>query len=155
MADGEDVTADDLACAVARRSSATTRSTSSTPPAPPGFPKGATLSHRNILNNGYLVGEVCRYTEADRVCIPVPFYHCFGMVMGNLACSTHGATMVIPAPGFDPALTLKAVADERCTSLYGVPTMFIAEWALPGHRRPTTCPRCAPGSWPARRAPRR
>jgi fatty-acyl-CoA synthase len=96
-----------------------------------GFPKGATLSHRNILNNGYLVGEVCRYTEEDRVCIPVPFYHCFGMVMGNLACSTHGATMVIPAPGFDPALTLRAVAEESCTSLYGVPTMFIAEWALP------------------------
>jgi len=96
-----------------------------------GFPKGATLSHRNILNNGYLVGEVCRYTEEDRVCIPVPFYHCFGMVMGNLACTSHGATMVIPAPGFDPALTLRAVSDERCTSLYGVPTMFIAEWALP------------------------
>ncbi|MEI2714405.1 MAG: AMP-binding protein [Nocardioides sp.] len=96
-----------------------------------GYPKGATLSHRNILNNGYLVGEVCRYTEVDRVAIPVPFYHCFGMVMGNLACSSHGAAMVIPAPGFDPALTLKAVADERCTSLYGVPTMFIAEWALP------------------------
>lgn len=96
-----------------------------------GFPKGATLSHRNILNNGYLVGEVCRYTEHDRVCIPVPFYHCFGMVMGNLACTSHGATMVIPAPGFDPALTLQAVSQERCTSLYGVPTMFIAEWALP------------------------
>jgi fatty-acyl-CoA synthase len=96
-----------------------------------GFPKGATLSHRNILNNGYLVGEVCRYTEEDRVCIPVPFYHCFGMVMGNLACSSHGATMVVPAPGFDPALTLRAVAEESCTSLYGVPTMFIAEWALP------------------------
>ena len=95
-----------------------------------GFPKGATLSHRNILNNGYLVGEVCRYTEEDRVCIPVPFYHCFGMVMGNLACTTHGAAMVIPAPGFDPALTLTAVEQERCTSLYGVPTMFIAEWAL-------------------------
>ena len=96
-----------------------------------GFPKGATLSHRNILNNGYLVGETCRYTEEDRVCIPVPFYHCFGMVMGNLACTTHGATMVIPAPGFDAALTLRAVSDEGCTSLYGVPTMFIAEWALP------------------------
>lgn len=96
-----------------------------------GFPKGATLSHRNILNNGYLVGEVCRYTEEDRICIPVPFYHCFGMVMGNLAATTHGACMVIPAPGFDPALTLAAVAEERCTSLYGVPTMFIAEWALP------------------------
>src|SRR5689334_17231900 len=96
-----------------------------------GFPKGATLSHRNILNNGYFVGELCRYTEADRICIPVPFYHCFGMVMGNLACTTHGAAMVIPAPGFDPAATLKATADEKCTSLYGVPTMFIAEWALP------------------------
>ncbi len=96
-----------------------------------GFPKGATLSHHNILNNGYLVGEGCRYTEQDRICIPVPFYHCFGMVMGNLAATTHGACMVIPAPGFDPALTLAAVAEERCTSLYGVPTMFIAEWALP------------------------
>ncbi len=96
-----------------------------------GFPKGATLSHHNILNNGYLVGEVCRYTEEDRICIPVPFYHCFGMVMGNLAATSHGACMVIPAPGFDPALTLEAVAEERCTSLYGVPTMFIAEWALP------------------------
>ena len=95
-----------------------------------GFPKGATLSHRNILNNGYLVGELCRYTEQDRICIPVPFYHCFGMVMGNLAATTHGACMVIPAPGFDPAATLSAVAEERCTSLYGVPTMFIAEWAF-------------------------
>ncbi|MDF2144830.1 AMP-binding protein [Knoellia sp. p5-6-4] len=96
-----------------------------------GFPKGATLSHRNILNNGFFVGELCRYTEEDRICIPVPFYHCFGMVMGNLAATTHGACMVIPAPGFDPAATLKATQDERCTSLYGVPTMFIAEWALP------------------------
>jgi fatty-acyl-CoA synthase len=96
-----------------------------------GFPKGATLSHHNILNNGYLVGELCRYTEEDRICIPVPFYHCFGMVMGNLAATTHGACMVIPAPGFDPAATLQAVQDEKCTSLYGVPTMFIAEWALP------------------------
>ncbi|GLZ55145.1 AMP-binding protein [Actinomycetospora sp. NBRC 106378] len=96
-----------------------------------GFPKGATLSHHNILNNGYFVGRMCGYDETDRVCIPVPFYHCFGMVMGNLACSSSGATMVIPAPGFDPALTLAAVAEERCTSLYGVPTMFIAELALP------------------------
>ncbi|MGH3948147.1 MAG: AMP-binding protein, partial [Pseudonocardiaceae bacterium] len=92
-----------------------------------GFPKGATLSHHNILNNGYFVGELCNYTEADRICIPVPFYHCFGMVMGNLAATTHGACMVIPAPGFDPRLTLEAVSAERCTSLYGVPTMFIAE----------------------------
>ncbi|HEX3752393.1 MAG TPA: AMP-binding protein [Streptosporangiaceae bacterium] len=96
-----------------------------------GFPKGATLSHHNILNNGFFVGELCRYTEADRICIPVPFYHCFGMVMGNLAATSHGAAMVIPAPAFDPAATLRAVADERCTSLYGVPTMFIAELALP------------------------
>ena len=95
-----------------------------------GFPKGATLSHTNILNNGFFVGEICRYTEADRICIPVPFYHCFGMVMGNLAATSHGACMVIPAPGFDPALTLQAVRDERCTSLYGVPTMFVAEWQL-------------------------
>jgi fatty-acyl-CoA synthase len=96
-----------------------------------GFPKGATLSHRNILNNGYLVGELCRYTEADRICIPVPFYHCFGMVMANLAATSRGAAMVIPAPAFDPAATLAAVQQEKCTSLYGVPTMFIAEWALP------------------------
>ncbi len=96
-----------------------------------GFPKGATLSHRNILNNGFFVGELCRYTEQDRVCIPVPFYHCFGMVMGNLACTSHGSCMVIPAPGFDPVATLQATQDEKCTSLYGVPTMFIAEWNLP------------------------
>jgi fatty-acyl-CoA synthase len=130
LADGEGVSADDLAeraATLAPGDPINIQYTSGTT----GFPKGATLSHRNILNNGYLVGEVCRYTEADRVCIPVPFYHCFGMVMGNLACSSHGATMVIPAHGFDPALTLKAVAEERCTSLYGVPTMFIAEWALP------------------------
>ncbi|WKV75299.1 AMP-binding protein [Streptomyces sp. PCS3-D2] len=97
-----------------------------------GFPKGATLSHHNILNNGFFVGELCHYTEQDRVCIPVPFYHCFGMVMGNLACTSHGAAMVIPAPSFDPAATLAAVESERCTSLYGVPTMFIAELAQPG-----------------------
>ncbi|GAA1702687.1 AMP-binding protein [Fodinicola feengrottensis] len=96
-----------------------------------GFPKGATLSHHNILNNGYFVGEGCRYTEEDRICIPVPYYHCFGMTMGNLAATSHGACMVLPAPGFDPAATLKAVQDEKCTSLYGVPTMFIAELALP------------------------
>jgi len=96
-----------------------------------GFPKGATLSHHNILNNAFFVGELCRYTEHDRVCIPVPFYHCFGMVMGNLGAVTHGACMVIPAPSFDAAATLRAVQDEKCTSLYGVPTMFIAELALP------------------------
>lgn len=92
-----------------------------------GFPKGATLSHHNILNNGYFVGELCNYTEQDKVCIPVPFYHCFGMVMGNLACTSHGSCMVIPAPAFDPKATLEAVSAEQCTSLYGVPTMFIAE----------------------------
>jgi fatty-acyl-CoA synthase len=96
-----------------------------------GFPKGATLSHHNILNNGFFIGEGCRYTQADRVCIPVPFYHCFGMVLGNLACTTHGACIVIPAPAFDPAASLRAVQTERCTSLYGVPTMFIAELGLP------------------------
>jgi len=96
-----------------------------------GFPKGATLSHRNILNNGYFIGEACKYTSEDRVCIPVPFYHCFGMVLGNLACTTHGSAMVIPAAGFDAAATLHACARERCTSLYGVPTMFIAELGEP------------------------
>ncbi|MEV7184959.1 AMP-binding protein [Kitasatospora sp. NPDC093102] len=96
-----------------------------------GFPKGATLSHHNILNNGYFVGELLAYTEQDRICIPVPFYHCFGMVMGNLAATSHGACMVIPAPSFEPGATLAAVAAERCTSLYGVPTMFIAELADP------------------------
>ncbi|CRK61304.1 Acetoacetyl-CoA synthetase / Long-chain-fatty-acid--CoA ligase [Alloactinosynnema sp. L-07] len=96
-----------------------------------GFPKGATLSHHNILNNGFFVGELCGYTEQDRICVPVPFYHCFGMVMGNLAATTHGACVVIPAPAFDPKATLAAVAEEKCTSLYGVPTMFIAVLAEP------------------------
>ena len=92
-----------------------------------GFPKGATLTHHSILNNGYFIGETLRYTEKDRVCIPVPFYHCFGMVLGNLACTTHGATMVIPGEGFDPIAVMETVQKERCTSLYGVPTMFIGE----------------------------
>ncbi|MEP7383608.1 MAG: AMP-binding protein [Gemmatimonadota bacterium] len=96
-----------------------------------GFPKGATLSHHNILNNGYFIGEALRYTPDDRVCIPVPFYHCFGMVLGNLACTTHGACMVIPGEAFDPTLALETVQAERCTALYGVPSMFIAELALP------------------------
>ena len=96
-----------------------------------GVPKGATLSHHNILNNGYFVAEACGYSEADRVCIPVPFYHCFGMVVGNLGCCTHGACIVIPGPSFEPRAVLEAVAAERCTSLYGVPTMFIAELAEP------------------------
>ena len=102
-----------------------------TPQGTTGFPKGATLTHHNILNNGYLVGEGCGYTESDVVCIPVPFYHCFGMVMGNLACTSHGAAMVIPAQGFDPGATLRAVESYCCTSLYGVPTMFIAMLELP------------------------
>jgi len=94
-----------------------------------GNPKGATLSHHNILNNGYFLGEHCRYTPADRVCVPVPLFHTFGMVIGNLGTVTHGACLVYPSPAFDPAATLAAVAAERCTSLYGVPAMFIAELA--------------------------
>jgi fatty-acyl-CoA synthase len=92
-----------------------------------GFPKGATLTHHNILNNAYLQGEQMLYTDADRVCIPVPLYHCFGMVLGNLSCTSHGACMVYPAETFDPEATLTACAQERCTSVYGVPTMFIAQ----------------------------
>ncbi len=94
-----------------------------------GFPKGATLSHHNILNNGYFVGVGCGYSEQDRIAIPVPLYHCFGMVMGNLGATTHGACMVYPDSAFDPISTLRAVQKERCTSLYGVPTMFIAQLA--------------------------
>jgi len=100
-----------------------------------GFPKGATLSHRNILNNGYLVGEGIGLTASDLVCVPVPFYHCFGMVMGNLACTSHACTIVIPAEAFDPTATLTAVHEERCTALYGVPTMFIAMLDLPDFDR--------------------
>jgi fatty-acyl-CoA synthase len=96
-----------------------------------GFPKGATLSHHNILNNGFFVGEGCNYTETDRICIPVPLYHCFGMVMGNLGATTHGACIVYPEAAFDPAATLAAIEKERCTSLYGVPTMFIAQLGHP------------------------
>jgi len=96
-----------------------------------GFPKGATLSHHNILNNGFFVGEGVSYTEKDRICVPVPLYHCFGMVMGNLAAYSHGACVVLPSPTFDPEASLRAVQDEKCTSLYGVPTMFIAELGHP------------------------
>ncbi len=92
-----------------------------------GFPKGATLTHRNILNNGFFIGECMKLTPADRLCIPVPLYHCFGMVLGNLACFTHGATIVYPNDGFDQLTVLQTVQDERCTGLHGVPTMFIAE----------------------------
>ncbi len=97
-----------------------------------GFPKGATLTHRNILNNGYFVTRLQQFTPADRLCIPVPFYHCFGMVMGNLGCTTQGATMVIPSDAFDPVHVLETVQAERCTALYGVPTMFIAELGVAG-----------------------
>jgi fatty-acyl-CoA synthase len=97
-----------------------------------GFPKGATLSHRNILNNGFLAGEELGYTEADRICVPLPLYHCFGMVLGSLAAVTHGACLVLPSSRFDAGATLEAVSEERCTSLYGVPTMFIAELQHPG-----------------------
>ncbi|HYD41503.1 MAG TPA: AMP-binding protein [Anaeromyxobacter sp.] len=96
-----------------------------------GFPKGATLSHHNILNNGFFIGEFCRYTEQDKVCLPVPFYHCFGMVLGNMAVTSHGAAIVISGESFDPVAVMKAVEQERCTSLYGVPTMFIAELEHP------------------------
>jgi fatty-acyl-CoA synthase len=92
-----------------------------------GSPKGVTLTHHNILNNGYFVGRAMRLTERDRICIPVPLYHCFGMVMGNLASVTSGAAMVYPGEGFDPLATLETIAREKCTTLYGVPTMFIAE----------------------------
>ena len=95
-----------------------------------GFPKGVTLSHHNILNNAYFIGFRLKYTEKDKVCIPVPFYHCFGMVIGNLCCTAHGACMVIPNDSFDAELTLDVVSKEKCTSLYGVPTMFIAELAV-------------------------
>ena len=119
-----------------------------------GFPKGATLSHRNILNNGYFTTELINLGPDDRLCIPVPFYHCFGMVLGNLGCTSHGATMVIPAPGFDPGLTLDALEKEKCTAVYGVPTMFIAMLGDPISPS-ATCHRCVPASWPGRSAPSR
>jgi len=100
-----------------------------------GAPKGATLTHHNILNNGYFIGEAQRLTDRDKVCIPVPLYHCFGMVLGNLACVTHGSAMVYPGEGFDPLATLETVESERCTALYGVPTMFIAELGHPEFKR--------------------
>ena len=96
-----------------------------------GFPKGATLTHHNILNNGFFISETMKFTEHDRVCIPVPLYHCFGMVIGNLGCLTHGAAMVYPSEGFDPLATLETIEAERCTAVYGVPTMFIAEMDHP------------------------
>lgn len=128
LADGEGVTDEALAersASLSQTDPINIQYTSGTT----GFPKGATLSHRSILNDAFLVGQACAYDETDRVCIPVPFYHCFGMVMGNLACSVYGATMVIPCPSFDPMAVLQTVQDEQCTSLYGVPTMFVAELA--------------------------
>ena len=100
-----------------------------------GFPKGVTLTHHNLLNNGFFIGVRLNYTHLDRVCIPVPFYHCFGMVIGNIACTSHGACMVIPSESFEPEKALNAVEMEKCTSLYGVPTMFIAELELPNFDR--------------------
>ena len=117
-----------------------------------GYPKGATLSHRNILNNGYFTTELINFTHEDRLCIPVPFYHCFGMVMGNLGCTTHGATMVIPAPGFDPEITLRAVAEERCTGALRRTDDVHRDAEPPDVRRPRPVARCGPGSWPARSA---
>ena len=118
-----------------------------------GFPKGATLSHRNILNNGYFVGAALAYTERDRICIPVPLYHCFGMVIGNLARHHPRRRMVYPgARRSSPMRRSRRCAAERCTALYGVPTMFIAELGARALRRVRPRARCAPGSWPARRA---
>jgi fatty-acyl-CoA synthase len=113
-----------------------------------GSPKGATLSHHNILNNGYFVGEVLRYTEHDRICLPVPFYHCFGCVLGNMAAVTHGSAIVIPGESFDPDATLQAIQEHGCTSIYGVPTMFIRSWTIPASAA-SSSRRCAPESWPA------
>ncbi|NLX48276.1 MAG: AMP-binding protein [Methanospirillum sp.] len=96
-----------------------------------GFPKGVVLSHHSVLNNGFIIGEGMRFSERDRLCIPVPFYHCFGMVLSNMACMTHGSAMVLPSPAFDAESVLRTIQDERCTALHGVPTMFIAELAHP------------------------
>ncbi len=114
-----------------------------------GFPKGATLSHHNILNNAYFIGRQLGYTEADRVCIPVPFYHCFGMVLANLACTSHGACMVVPGESYDPLAVLETVQAERCTSLYGVPTMFIGDTRSSRASPTSMSRRCEPASWPA------
>ena len=116
-----------------------------------GLPKGATLSHRNLVNNAYFVGRSTGLREADRLCVPVPLYHCFGMVMSNLACVVHGATIVYPAAGFDPLAVLSAIEAERCTAVHGVPTMFIAELQHPRFGE-LISPRCGRGSWRARRA---
>ena len=112
-----------------------------------GFPKGVVLTHHSVLNNGYIIGEGMGFTEKDRLCIPVPFYHCFGMVLSNLACVTHGSTMVLPAPAFDAEEVLKTIEKEQCTAVHGVPTMFIAELAHPNFSKYNLRP-CGPASWP-------
>ena len=130
LADGEDVAEADLEAIEATLDAGdpiNVQFTSGTT----GAPKGATLSHRNILNNGYFTGRILRYTADDRACVPVPFYHCFGMVLANLACLTHGACLAVPGASFDPLATLRMIEEERCTSLYGVPTMFIAQLEHP------------------------
>ena len=134
------------------RWSPATRSTSSTPRAPPATPRARRCAHRNILNNGFFVTELINFTARGPAGIPVPFYHCFGMVMGNLGCTTHGATMVIPAPGFDPALTLQAVAGRALHRRVRRADDVHRDAEPPRLRRRTTCRRCAPGSWPARSA---
>ena len=111
-----------------------------------GFPKGVVLTHHSVLNNGYIIGEGMGFSEKDRLCIPVPFYHCFGMVLSNLACMTHGSTMVLPSPAFDAETVLRTIQDERCTALHGVPTMFIAELAHPDFPNYSSA-RSGPGSW--------
>ena len=116
-----------------------------------GNPKGAMLSHRNILLNAFYAGECQRLDHTDRICLPVPLYHCFGCVLGTLCCVVHGAAMVFPAEGFQPGATLAAIEQERCTAIYGVPTMFIASSSTKTIRG-EICRRCGPASWPAARA---
>ena len=119
-----------------------------------GFPKGVMLTHHNILNNGFHIGERRSSPDTDRVCLPVPLFHCFGLVLGVMAIVTHGATAVI-VESFDPLLVLASVQKEKCTALYGVPTMFIAELESSRCSRCSTCPACAPASWPVPPVPRR
>lgn len=116
-----------------------------------GFPKGATLTHRNILNNGFFIGEAMKLTPADRLCIPVPLYHCFGMVLGNLACLTHGATIVYPNDGFDALTVLQTVKDENAPACMACPPCSSPSSTTRASRN-STCPPCAPASWPVRPA---
>ena len=112
-----------------------------------GSPKGATLTHHNLINNALFAGELMNFTPDDRLCIPVPFYHCFGMVLANLACITHGAAMIVPGEAFDAKAVLETIEAERCTALHGVPTMFIALLSIRTSPALTSAP-CAPASWP-------